>query len=374
MVARKLWLSLLLTLPAFAAEPPGPPAPAQVRREMGIPSTRHQRGQKDTVGYACTAAQMAAVVRAAEASALPRSLGPAPSGPAEAVLCPHDDYLYAAPCYRAALAPLRARTVVLVGVFHQAKRFGMRDRLVFEDYRSWRTPDGPLALSPLREALCRALGNEAAVVDDAAHDSEHSLEGIAYWLKHRDPRVEVVPVLVPLMDRARLEALSVRFADALAALCRQRGLLPGRDIALVLSSDGVHYGADFDYTPYGPGGLDACVRAMAADEAILKEILCGASPPDARRAYEAFQDPLDPAKRKVTWCGRFSVPFGLAASSRLHAALSPPGTPLLTGYPIGYGCSVAQPLLKVEATGLGTTAPSNLYHFVGYPAAVYTVK
>ena len=45
----------------------------------------------------------------------------------------------------------------------------------------------------------------------------------------------------------------------------------------------------------------------------------------------------------------------------------------MTGRPLSYSTSVGQPELAVRELGLGETAPANLYHFVGYPAAVFTI-
>jgi hypothetical protein len=55
---------------------------------------------------------------------------------------------------------------------------------------------------------------------------------------------------------------------------------------------------------------------------------------------------------------------------RTNAAL---GLPTPVGHPIAYGTSVSFPELPVRDVGLGQTAQANLYHFVGYPAVVFTV-
>ena len=43
----------------------------------------------------------------------------------------------------------------------------------------------------------------------------------------------------------------------------------------MISSDAVHYGADFDYTPYGEGGVEAYVKACEQDRALLTGPLAG---------------------------------------------------------------------------------------------------
>jgi len=37
------------------------------------------------------------------------------------------------------------------------------------------------------------------------------------------------------------------------------------------------------------------------------------------------------------------------------------------GVPVAYGTSVGGPEITSRESGLGVTAPANLYHFVGYP-------
>ncbi len=68
-------------------------------------------------------------------------------------------------------------------------------------------------------------------------------------------------------------------------------------------------------------------------------------------------------------CGRFSVPFGLEVLRKvaLETAGAAPKGELLK-----YGTSLGGPELPVSADarkgGFGYTAPSNLYHWVGYIA------
>jgi hypothetical protein len=178
-----------------------------------------------------------------------------------------------------------------------------------------------------------------------------------------------VPIIVPAMDVERMEQLSARLGDALAAALRRHGWTLGRDVALVISSDAVHYGPDFKYVPYGEGGIEAYAKAVAADEALLTGPLAGPVIVDGVRALSArFVDPLQPDTYRLTWCGRFSVPLGLLTLTRTMQA-SAGRAPV--GVPLAYATSVGAPELAVRESGLGETAPANLYHFVGYPAAAY---
>lgn len=356
---------------ARAAAPAGPPPSlAEVRLSMGIPSSSEVRGQQDIVGFASTAEQMAAVWKLSASPPPPETFGPLPAPGVAAVICPHDDYLYAGRVYRTVLPLVTARTVVVVGVFHRYRRFGAHDVLVFDPYRAWRTPDGDVPVSPLRERLLASLAPGDAVQDAAMHDSEHSVEALVHWLRHARADLEIVPIIVPVASFARLDELAERLARGLAQAIEENGWLLGRDVAIAISTDGVHYGTDFDHTPFGDGGVDAYVAACERDRTLLRERLAG---PLSRTAVEslfaAFVDPDDPGAYRLTWCGRFSIPFALQLLSHTAAAL---GGPLPVGHPVAYATSVGWPELPVRGTGLGETAEANLYHFVSYPAAAYT--
>jgi hypothetical protein len=145
----------------------------------------------------------------------------------------------------------------------------------------------------------------------------------------------------------------------------------GRDVAVAISSDAVHYGADFSYTPYREGGVDAYVKACEKDRSLLTGPLAG--PITAAKADEFYStcvNPEEPSQYRLTWCGRFAIPLGMLLLDRTTAAL---GLPTPVGHPIAYGTSISSPELAVRDVGLGETAQSNLYHFVGYPAVAFTV-
>lgn len=260
---------------------PQPPASGtrptleEVRRDMAIASTSELRGQRDTVGYASTAAQMDSVWRLSGAPPAPDTFGATPSPGVAAVVAPHDDFLYAGRVYRRVLPLITARTVIVVGVFHRYRRFGEHDRLVFDDYRAWRTPDGPVPVSGLREELLRALPDADRVQDAASHDSEHSVEALVYWLRHARPDLEIVPIIVPACGYDRLDELATHLGQALRASLAHRRWQLGRDVAIAISTDGIHYGADFHQTTFGEGGVDAYRDAVAKDHGLLSGPLNG---------------------------------------------------------------------------------------------------
>ena len=372
---RHLILAAALICPRLApaqaalAAPVTPPSLAEVRKGMGIPSAGDVRGQQDIVGFASTAVQMAKVWALAGAPPAPERLGPRPDPGVAGAICPHDDYLYAGRVYRELLPLVTARTIVLIGVFHRYRQFGARDALVYDPYRAWRSPDGEIPVSSLRGELLAQLPPGDVLQDAAMQDSEHSVEAIAYWLKHLRPDVELVPILVPSASFPRLQELASRLGGALAASMKRRDWALGRDLAIVISSDGVHYGADFHYTPYGEGGAEALRKAADRDRELLRGPLAGPVAADKAQAFfTACVDPARPDVYRMPWCGRFSVPFGLLLLGETARAL---GQPAPVGRPVAFGVSVDTPELPVKPLGMGATAPANLYHFVAFPAVAY---
>jgi AmmeMemoRadiSam system protein B len=362
--------ALLAVVPLASA---APPTLEETRRQMGIPSTDAVRGQLDTVGYASTPEAMAKVWELSAQGPPPESFGEgAPRSGVVGVIGPHDDYIYAARVYRRVFPLVTAKTVVVVGVFHKYRRYEARDQLVFDTYRAWRAPDGEIPVSSLRDELVAAMPAGMAVQDAAAHDAEHSIEGIAYFLKHARPDLEIVPVIVPAASFERLSALSASLGGALAASMRKRGWQLGRDVAIVVSTDGVHYGDDFKHVPYGAGGVDAFMKALAFDRALVRETLAGPfTAAQPRKFFETVVDAKNPDTYRVPWCGRFSVPVGAMLIDATARAL---GLSAPRAVPIALGVSVDQPELAIRGVGLGPTAPANLYHFVTHPAIAYTAE
>lgn len=357
-------LLIIMPTPASAR-----PTLEEVRSQMGIPSSGDVRGQRDAVGYASTAEGMAKAWELSAQGPMPESLGGKMAPGVIGVIGPHDDYIYAARVYREVFPLVTAKTVVIVGVFHRYRKFEAHDQLVFDDYRAWRSPDGEIAVAPLRDELIAALPEGMAVKDDAAHDSEHSIEGIAYFLKHARPDVEIVPVIVPVASFERLTEMASRLSEALAGAMQRRGWQLGRDVAIVISTDGTHYGEDFKFTPHGPGGVKAFDETVEDDRKLMRDTLAGIINAEKSRAfYSTVVDPAHPDQYRVTWCGRFSVTLGtlfLEETARRLGAAQPFGVPL------ALGASVDTPELALREVGIGPTAPANLYHFVTHPAIAY---
>jgi AmmeMemoRadiSam system protein B len=344
-------------------------SPDSVRMAMAIPSTHGVRGRIDSTGYALRASQMAAVWEKSGMPPAPDSLGPVPEKGVAAILCPHDDFSFAGRVYRRVIPLVTARTVVLFGVFHGYWRVGARDRMIFDSYREWTAPDGPVRVSPLRDALLARLQPADWKQDSMAHDMEHSLEPLVCWLRHVNSEVEIVPIIVPAASFGRFEELADHLGAALAAEMKARGWHLGKDVAIAISADGIHYGPDFSQRTFGIGGLEAYQKATEKDRGLLTGPLRG--PLDKakiRTLYETFVDSAHPDTYRWTWCGRFSIPLGLLTLERLTRESGG-----ATGWPVAYATSISGPELGLRDIGMAPTSPSNLYHFVGYPGAAFTV-
>jgi MEMO1 family protein len=366
-VKRSIALLLFISVSAIAR-----PTLEEVRKEMGIASAGDVRGQRDTLGYATKREAMAKVWDLSARGPMPETFGARVEPGVLGVIGPHDDYVYAARTYRKIFPLVTAKTVVVVGVFHRYRRFEARDQLVFDPYRAWSSPDGEIAVSPLRDELIAALPKDMAVKDAAAHDSEHSIEGIAYFLKHARPDVEIVPVIIPAATFERLDAMASALSQALTAAMKRRDWQLGRDVAIVISADGTHYGEDFKFTPYGWGGTRAFTKAIDADRKLMRETLGGLfRTQKARDFYETVVDPDNPDQYRVTWCGRFSVTLGMMLIGETAHRL---GMKTPWSVPVALGVSVDTPELGVRELGIGPTAPANLYHFVTHPALAFVAS
>ncbi len=354
-----------LALHASCAQPVG-------KRALSV------RAQKDTIGYATRPEQVEALVRLVDSLEAERYESNAAAFPLmrmEAMIgavCPHDDYLYAGRGYVHALRGLRAPRVILLGVSHTARRRGIQGTLVFDSFDAWRGAYGDCPVSPVRAEIIAGLPPELVLVSDEIHAEEHSLEGFVHILQHFLPRVEIVPVLVTRQSGEGFE----RAADTLAAVVsrvmeRHRWKL-GRDAAVLISADCVHYGDEAwggrDYAPFGADSA-GYERGVAQDLDVIRSSLTGAIDAGAIARFREMVDSGDfEQPYRISWCGVYSIPFGLRVLERLCASA---GREAPLGYMLVYGTSVDPPALPLGHTGLGVTAVATIRHWVGYTAIGY---
>lgn len=346
-----------------------------VLKEMAIPSTDKVRGQKDGIGYAKTKEQMDEIYQLSDLEPSPLIFGNDLPSKAITVIVPHDDYVYAGRVYKKLIPLIKAKTVFIIGPLHRWKDFYVKDKIVFDAYESWRTPDGEVKISKYRDLLIRTISPQVYIQDNTIFDSEHSIEGPLYFLKRSNPNVEIIPILVSPMSYQRMTEILSEIISVLGPQLEFKNVKVSEEIGFVISADAVHYGKDFNYTPYGDGGVSAYQKAVEEDKEIITNLLSqSVTEIRVRAIYTKFQDSAYPQKSNITWCGRFSIPFGLALSSTLLKSVEGRKNKafVLYGHPLAYSTSIEAPTLPSK-TGLSTTAPSNLYHFVGYPGVYYDV-
>ena len=335
------------------------------------------RAQLDTVGFAVDEEDFQAVLDASLAKeGLPLGFPDQPASPAVAAILPHDDYLYAGRTVVHALPHLQAKRWIVFGVCHACRRSGVRDRLLLDDFPVWEVAGQRFGVDKeLRERILAGMG-EAAVASRERHAAEHSIEALLPWLGAAVEDPQFVPILVPGMEPDNLQKVSGKLGVILAEICRENDWIPGRDLGLLISADAVHYGCEgWGGNGYSPFGCDEGGHAQGRSQDVgLCELLSG---PLTEALPERFiakvwdREHTDyPAyPYRITWCGLYSIPFGLTTTLRWHEEL---GLPAPAGRFLRYGDSVSDGRLDLAGTRLGVTAPNTLQHWVGYPALVYT--
>ena len=340
---------------------------------------RRLRDLADPVGFAHLASQMDRVserIAAQDGARLARvraDHGVSSDDRWRMAIAPHDDYAYAGFMYPLVLDNVKASTVVIFGVAHKARTLGLEDVLVFDGFSHWQGPYGSIAVSPLREKIMARLPSGSFTVNDEMQSIEHSVEAKLPFLQRANRAVRFVPILVPSMSFARMAELARPLAAALARIVDEDGLDWGGDLALLSSTDAVHYGdKGWDGRNFAYYGADEAgyAKALEHERRILGECFDGElSPERIERFCRYTVAEHDHREYKWTWCGRYSVPFGLLVAWRL-ACLQ--GAPPLSGTILGYATSLGDQRVDVaDLDGMGVTAPATLRHWVGYAAVGY---
>ncbi|MBN2367056.1 MAG: AmmeMemoRadiSam system protein B, partial [Calditrichaeota bacterium] len=146
----------------------------------------------------------------------------------------------------------------------------------------------------------------------------------------------------------------------------------GRDFSIAISNDCVHYGDEgWSGKNYAPFGSDTTGyrRATNYDMNIISECLIDQLEPQRiQRFFEYTLDSDDFREYDWTWCGRYSLPLGLLTGYHLQNLQ---GKGSLAGYMLRYGTSISNAPIPVTDLGMGTTAPANIHHWVGYVTIGY---
>jgi AmmeMemoRadiSam system protein B len=329
------------------------------------------RGLKDTVGFAISPVQIEAVVKLSEGLEADSLAGEDRlfKQPWIAGISPHDDYLYTGQVYVHIMRNMKAKRMILFGVAHNALRWHVENKLIFDGFTHWRGPYGLVPVSDMREKIIEQLPETAFLISNAYEAEEHSLEALIPFLQYYNRDVEIVPILVPYMKWERMDSLATLLARAVNGIITEENWELGNDIGFFISTDCCHYGdQDWGGKNYAAFGCDVpgYEKAVAREYDIIHEHLTGPTQPARlKKMLYRLVDENDVHQYKISWCGRFSVPFGV---DFLHRLTEQRQMPPLVGSLLCYDTSVALGELPVRALGLGQTASSNLHHWVGYTA------
>jgi len=344
------------------------------RKKSSIISHAKIRGLKDTVGFSFSKEQIQAVVELSEKlehHALEKNREKYQNIRWIAGVCPHDDHLLAGRVYVHLFQNMNAKRYIIFGVAHKAANWGVQDSLIFDSFDFWRAPYAPVKVSSLRQEIIDLLPKDDFVVNNEWQSEEHSVEGIVPFIQRYNGEAEIVSILVPYMNWQRIEYLSQNLTDALAKIIQKHKWKLGEDIAFICSNDGDHYGdQDWGGRNLAPFGADEAgyLKATQQDSSLILKNLTG------KLTAEKLQDfchrvwgEHDLKEYKIRWCGRFSVPFGLNTVRILMETLN---HPQLNGYFLRYDTSYNLGKMPLDI-GIGTTAPNNIRHWVGYCAVGY---
>jgi len=327
--------------------------------------TVYIRPLADTVGFARHAWQMDSLMARLDRRGWSRSAGPS----WRLAISPHDDFAYTGVLYPELLQNIKAPNLFLLGVAHRAARLGIADSLVFDSFSHWRGPWKDIRISPAREELYSLLSGRCAVISDTLHTLEHSLEALIPFLQYFDREITIVPVLVPAMSPERMEECGKALADAMQQVAEKHNWKWGRDYAIIVSTDAVHYGnEDWGGADMAIFGCDSVgnARALALEKEIIANCLVGKiSVGNIRRFSSYTLKPENYKEYQWTWCGRYSVPAALYTAYYLNQAMP------LEGELVGYSTSIGAEPIPVNDIGMGRTAIATPCHWVGYAAIGY---
>lgn len=328
---------------------------------------KYVRNQVDTVGFAKYAWQMQSLV-----ARIPQ-IDKAPVAETyKAAICPHDDYSYVGGLYTKTLAGIKAKTIILIGVAHKAKVFGLENKLVFDSFDEWKCADGNIKVSALRGKLLKKLSPETYIVHDSLMRVEHSLEAITPFLQRNISHVEILPILVPQMTFENMEMFSSEMAQKIFELMKEEHLSFGKDVAVVISNDALHYGdEDWGGSNMAPFGTDdaGTAKAVAKDLKIIDDCFKGETNDSKIRQFYNYTVKEDNFREySWTWCGRYSVPFGMLFADKLNHLFY--AKSLVSEF-ADYRSSIRNPHIKVSDLRMGTTAPANQRHWVSYVGVAF---
>jgi len=287
------------------------------------------------------------------------------------VICPHDDYAYVGYIYPSILRNIHAKTVIIIGVCHKARQYNLENKLIFDSFTQWKTPYGSAPVSGMRDKIIKQLDKSIYEINDEVQSEEHSVEAIIPVLQYYNKDVEIISILVPYSSYGVMNDIAKSLSLAIQEAASRSKLEWGKDFALVISSDAVHYGDEDwggkNYADYGVDSAGYC-KAVNHEHEIMSSCLEGKILPEKIRKFTTYTVSGDDFKEyKWMWCGRYSVPLGLLTTYYLQELYGDN----IKGTIVKYATSIDHPQVPLSETGMGVTAPANNRHWVGYAAIGY---
>ena len=286
-------------------------------------------------------------------------------------VCPHDDYAYASYMYPLVLRNVKAKTIILFGVAHKAKQFNLQDKIIFDSFTHWNGCYGKIKCSPLREKIISQLPKSIYEMNDSMQAIEHSVEGILPFIQYNNKNIEIISILVPYNSFEKMDSMAKPLASAIASVMKEKKLKWGSDISIVISNDAIHYGDEDwggkDLAPFGTG-TEGQKGAMGKESEIIQQCFSDTLTREKAQLFSEYTVLKEDYKQYLwTWCGRYSVPMGMLTAFYLGKEFNTSLYPVV----LDYSSSISNPAdggkhLKVDDLKMGTTAPANLRHWVGY--------
>ncbi len=331
----------------------------------------------DTVGFAHETYQIDTVLSRIDQifgkkiTKIKDSLGITDTTAWKVVISPHDDHAYASYLYPLLLQNIKAKKLIIFGVAHKAWKIGLKDSLVFGTFDYWKGALGKIKISPLRQEILKILPKDDYTINDTMMAIEHSIEAFLPFLqKFAGKDIEIIPILVPYMSFERMNEIAPHLAAAIEKVMKEHHLKWGKDIAIIISTDAVHYGdQDWGGKNFAYYGADSSgyKKAVEQEHEIISTITGTITLEKIKQFSHYTVQDTNYMEYKWTWCGRYSVPMGLLTAYYLAKNLNQS----LDGILLEYATSIDHPTLEVSDIGMGTTAPANIHHWVGYAAIGY---
>ena len=264
------------------------------------------------------------------------------------ICVPHAGYAFsgevAAAAYRTVLGDVArdVKRVVILSPSHYVDFFGV----CIPDFTHYQTPLGEVAVDT---AVVKQIAHaELAEPNETAFHREHAIDVQIPWIQMCMPQAKIVPLIIGRLAGEDM----VQHFGALLAHCVDASTL------VVVSSDFVHYGKRFEYSPLGT------LPTVASNVDVIEKMIINACLSVDRMTLEKVFD-----ETKAAMCGKnvFKVAFEMAARTIAEQSGNVASLKECTS-----GACVAHDNSFAIRERLGEELTD--YERVGYAALVYSVR